>query len=136
MGIFGVVLGILAGLCAVFATLLFGTTGGIIAGVLGVCAVVLGILKRKKDSKGGIAAIAIGALAIMMAFSLTSTWTNAFKELHNKALEYKPDGMWAQISDDTSGGLMGIIKKLPEDEASMNALVEEMDELNKLIEKK
>jgi hypothetical protein len=31
---------------------------------------------------------------------------------------------------------MGIINKLPQDEASMNALIEEMNELNKIVEKK
>ena len=42
--------------------------------------------------------------------------------------------MWAQASEDTSGGLMGIISKLPKDEASLNALMEEMNELNKITE--
>lgn len=52
-----------------------------------------------------------------------------------RALELKPDGLWAQVSEDTGNGLMGIIKKLPADEAAMNALVDEMNELNKLTEK-
>ena len=125
MGILAAVLGILAIVCAVFATFLFGATGGIIAGVLAV-------LKRKKDGKGGIAAIVIGGLAIIMAIGLAGTWSNVFSELHRKAVEYKPDGLWAQASENTNGGIMGIISKLPMDEASMDALVEEMNELNEL----
>ena len=58
-----------------------------------------------------------------------------YKELHNKAMELKPDGLWAQASVDTNNGLMGIIKNLPQDEASLNALVEEMSELSKLTGK-
>ena len=54
MGIGGVILGIVAIGCAFLAAFLFGTTGGIIAGVLGAAAVVLGFLKRKKDKKGGV----------------------------------------------------------------------------------
>ena len=132
MGILGVIIGIVAVLCALFATFLFGTTGAIISVVLAAVAVVLAILKRKKDKKGGIAAIVIAVLAVVLAFSLSSTWSRAFTELHKKALEFKPDGLWAKVSEDTNNGLMGIINKLPRDEASMNALIEEMDELNKI----
>ena len=132
MGILAVILGLLAVACSFLVTALFGTTGGIIAGVLAVVAIVLGILKRKKDGKGGIPAIVIGALAVILAFSMTSMWSNAFKELHQKAVEFKPDGLWAQVSENTDGGMMGIISQLPTDEASLNAFVEEMNELNKL----
>lgn len=135
MGILGVILGIAAVVCALLGTLLFGTTGAIIAAVLAAAAIVLALLKRKKDGKGGIAAIAIAVVAVILAFSMSSTWSNAFKELHKKAVEYKPDGLWAQVSEDTNNGLMGIIKNLPTDEATMNALVDEMNELNKLTEK-
>ena len=134
MGILAVILGLLAVACSFLVTALFGTTGGIIAGVLAAVAIILGILKRKKDGKGGIPAIVIGALAVILAFSMTSMWSNAFKELHQKAVELKPDGLWAQASENTNGGLMGIISQLPTDEASLNAFVEEMNELNKLTE--
>lgn len=134
MGIAGVLLGIVAAICALLATFLFGTAGGVAAGVLGIVAIVLGFLKHRRDRKGGVAAIVVGALSILLAFSLTSTWSSMFAKLHNKALELKPDGLWAQVSADTNGGIMGVIKNLPQDEATMNALVEEMDELNKLME--
>ena len=136
MGILAVVLGILAIVCAFFATFLFGTTGAIVAAVLAVAAVVLAFLKRKKDGKGGIAAIVIAVLAVILAFSLSSVWSRTFTELHKKALEVKPDGLWAQVSEKTYGGLMGLISGLPTDEASMNTLIEEMNELNKAIETK
>ena len=131
MGILGVILGIAAVVCALLGTFLFGTTGAIIAAVLAAAAIVLALLKRKKDGKGGIAAIAIAVVAVILAFSMSSIWSNAFKELHRKAMEVKPDGLWAQVSEDASGGLMGIINKLPQDEASLNALMEEMNELSK-----
>lgn len=135
MGILGVILGIAAVVCSLLGTFLFGTTGAIIAAVLAAAAIVLAFLKRKKDGKGGIVGIVIGVLAVILAFSMSSTWSNAFMELHKKAVEYKPDGLWAQVSEDTNNGLMGIIKNLPTDEATMNALVDEMNELNKLTEK-
>ena len=134
MGILAVVLGLLAIVCALLGTFLFGTTGAIIAAVLAVVAIALAFLKRKKDGKGGIAGIVIAVLAVILAFSLSSVWTRMFTELHNKALEVKPDGLWAQASENTDKGLMGIISNMPKDEASMNALVEEMNELNKAIQ--
>ncbi len=132
MGILGVILSILALACAIFATFLFGTAGAIVTGVLAAGAILLGVFKRMKEKKGGIAAIVIGVLAVVLLFAMTSLWSSMFTELHNKAVELKPEGLWAQASEDASGGLMGIITKLPQDEASMNALVAEMNELNQM----
>ncbi len=134
MGILAVILGLLAIVAAVLATALFGIEGGIAAGVLAVIAIVLAVLKRRKDKKGGIAGIVIAVLAIVLAFGLTGTWSNAYKVLHDKAVELMPDGLWAKASEETNHGLMGIIKRLPTDEASLNKLMEEMNELNKLAE--
>ena len=134
MGILGVILGIVAVACAVLATALFGTTGCIITVVVAVVAALLGVLKRKKDRKGGIAAIVIAVLAILMAFGLTNTWANVYKTVHDKAVELMPDGLWAQASEDNKHGLMGIISKLPTDDASLNKLVEEMNALNKMVD--
>lgn len=136
MGILAVILAILAVLCALLATFLFGSSGAIVAAILAVAAIALAVFKRIKTKKGGIAGIVIGVLAIILAFSMNSTWSAAFKSMHEKALELKTEGLWAQASEDTSNGLMGIINKLPQDEASMNALIEEMNELNKIVEKK
>jgi len=136
MGILAVILSLLAVACALLATMLFGTTGGIIAGVLAAVAIALGVYKRIKDKKGGIAAIVIGAIAVVLAFSMTNVTTTMFKTLHEKALQYKPDGLWAQVSENTTGGFMGIVKNLPQDEATLNALVDEMNELNKIVETK
>ena len=135
MGILSVILAILAVVCAFLATMLFGTTGGVITLIVAAVAIALALFKRVKTKKGGIAGIAISVLAVVLAFSMTSAWSNMYKELHNKAMELKPDGLWAQASVDTNNGLMGIIKNLPQDEASLNALVEEMSELSKLTGK-
>ena len=136
MGVLAIVLGILAIVCALIATFLLGTTGVIIAAVLAVAAVALAFLKRKNDGKGGIAAIVIAVLEVILALSLSSVWSRTFTELHKKALEVKPDGLWAQVSEKTDGGLMGLISDMPKDEAFMNKLVEEINELNKALETK
>ena len=136
MGILSVILAILAVLCALLATMLLGTTGGIIAAVVAAAAIALAVFQRVKNKKGGIAGIVIGAIAIILAFSMTNVTATMFKTLHEKAVEYKPDGLWALVSEDYKSGFMGIVKNLPNDEATLNALVDEMNELNKIIEAK
>ena len=131
MGILAIFLGILGIVCSLFATFLFGTVGGIVAGVLGAAAIALSYLKARNTGKGGKAGLAIGTLAIVLAFMVTGIWSRAFTDLHTKALESKPDGLWAQVTEDTNGGLMGIVKNLPQGEASLDALMNEMNELNK-----
>lgn len=132
MGILGVILGIVAVVAAIFATFLFGTTGGVVTAILAVIAILLGVLKRRKDKKGGIAAIVIAVLAIIMAFGMTNIWSTMFKDLRDKAVANIPDGIWAQVSEDTNNGLIGIIRNMPNDDASLNAFIDEMNELNKI----
>ena len=135
MGIAAVILGLLGILLALLATFLFGTVGGVIAGALGVLAIVLGFLKRRRDQKGGIPAIVIGTLALILAFAMTSVWSGMFEIVHEQALKYKPDGLWAQVSEDANSGIMGLVSRMPkDDEATMQALVDEMNELSKLAE--
>lgn len=135
MGILAVILGIVAIGCAFLAPFLFGVAGGIAVGVVAAVAIVLAFLKRTKDKKGGIPGIIIGFLAVFMAVIMTFTYTTMFSEVHKKAVELKPEGLWAQASEDVSGGLVGILTKLPHDEAGMDALLKEMDEINALAAK-
>ena len=53
MGILGVILGILAVVCAALATFLFGTTGCIIAVVLAAVAILLGVLATRPNGLFG-----------------------------------------------------------------------------------
>ena len=133
MGVVGVIIGIVGILCALMSTFLYGYIGCIVSVVIAIAAIVLGILKRKNAKKGGIAAIVTGAVALLLAIVMTSAWSSVFTKLHEAAMTYKPDGLWAKISEDTSKGLMGMIKDLPTDEASLQAYVDEMNELNKEI---
>ena len=61
----------------------------------------------------GIAAIVISVLAVILAIAMTNTTATIFKTLHEKAVEYKPDGLWAQVSENYNSGLMGLIKTCP-----------------------
>ena len=134
MGIIGVILGIIAILSGLLATFIFGTTGLIITLVLAAAAIALGIIKRVRSNKGGIPAIVIGVLALLIGFGANSFWGTMFHELHDRAVEYMPDGLWAQYTEDYTHGIMGILSNLPTDEASLNKVIDEMNQLAKLSE--
>ena len=119
---------------AVVATLAFGTYGAICAGVLAVLAILFGILKRRKAQKGGIFPIVLAVLAIILTLVMNSFWSGMFTEMHEKAMKYKPDGLWAAATEDTKSGLVGILSQMPQDEAGVNALIDEMNELNQIEE--
>ena len=62
---------------------------------------------------------------------MTHTTSTMFKTPHEKAVEFKPNGLRAPVFEDCNNSMMGIVKKLPKDEATLNAPVEEMNEPNK-----
>ena len=47
-----------------------------------------------------------------------------------------PNSLLAQAPENTGGGLMGIVNKLPKDETGINQLVDELSRLNELVEAK
>ena len=77
MSVLGVVLGMIAALGALLAAL-FGIIGGIPAAVLGLLAILLGFLARKKSRKG-IPAIIIGVIAVVLAVAMTIGGINSAK---------------------------------------------------------
>ena len=136
MGVFGVILGIIAILSGLLATFVFGTTGFIITLVLAAAAIALGIIKRVTAKNGGIPAIVIGVIAILIGFGANSFWGTMFQSIHDRAVEYMPDSMWAEVSEDYTHGIMGIAANMPTDEASIKKVIDEMNELAKLSDEK
>lgn len=132
MGIATVILGILSLVCSLIGTFLFGKAGAIFAGVLAAAAIVVGFVRLRKQGKAGsgVFGMIAGVLAIMMALSINSGMKAVFTELHTKAIESKPDGLWAQVSVQTDDGFVGLISRMPKDEAKLQALMDEMNELN------
>ena len=130
MGILGVVLAIIGLLIGFIGTVLFGKIAAIIAIVLGVLAGVLGILKRKKEGKGGIAAIVIGILAIILAFIMMTSTQTLVKTLKDEMI--KASGDKYQIARkyadqaDTDSGFYGFVSSL-----ILKAPEEEQDQLQK-----
>lgn len=129
--VLGIVLAILAILIALFMTLLTGVIGGGIALVLGVLAIVIGILGKKKGGKG-VGAIVLGVIAVVMAIAMTLSSVNMLKALKVTAEKAKPGALIAQYCDDPYFGLAGIVAKMPKDQAGMEELMKELEELQAL----
>ena len=130
MGILGVILAILGLLVAFFGPILVGNVAGIIAIVLGVLAGVLGFLKRKRDGKGGIGAIVVAVLAIILAIIMmtsTQTWMKSLKDEMVKASgeKYQIARKYADQAD-TDKGIFGLITSMIE-----KAPEEDRDQLQK-----
>ena len=126
--ILGIVLGVIGILAALFLALFAGAIGGGIAIVLGVIAVLLGIGAFRKGSKGGgIVAILSGVAAVLLAVLLTSTAINAVKEIKKTAEEKNLE--IAQYINKPYLGIAGIILDLPKDEAKLNELMEQLNQL-------
>ena len=132
MGILGVVLAILGLVVAFIGPLIFGNVAAIIAIVLGVAAGVLGILKRKKEGKGGIAAIVTGILAIILAVIMMTSTQSLVKTLKDEMVE--ASGEKYQIARkyageaDTNSGFFGFLSSM-----LLKAPEEERDQLQKEV---
>ena len=139
MGVLSVVLAILALLVSFFGVVLYGNIAGYIAIALAVVAGVLGFMKRKKDGKGGIPAIVIGVLAIILAFSLIGTTETLVKQLKDEIIKSTGDKyqMTQKYVDKakTDNGFMGFITSMLADVApeDREQLEKELSDVAKLI---
>ena len=132
----GILLGVLGILVAFLCGLLFGLPGGIVAGVLGLAAVVIGIIAMKKGSRG-MGALIAGILAIVLAYSVTSFTGNLIEELQSKAKQYAEEApLVAKYIGDakTNNGLYGIFANIPKNEADVQQFSDELSKLLKIEE--
>lgn len=123
--ILAVVLGLLAVTASIFLIPISGVIGGGIALILGILALVLGIKSRKGGR--GIPGILIGIVTIVMSVLLTVSTINALVALREEAKRQKPDSLVAQYMDKPYLGLMGVISSLPEDQATMEQFMAELE---------
>ena len=129
--VLGIVLGILGILIAFLLTLIAGVVAGGLALLLGIAAILIGVSSKKKGGKG-IGAIVMGGLAVVLAISMTLTSVNGLKAVSAEAEKVKPGSLVARYCDNPYFGLIGIASKIPQDEAGLQELMNELDELQAL----
>ena len=122
--VLAVILGILGILVALFLCLI----GGAIAGVLGLGALLIGILGKKGGGKG-VGGIITGALAILLAVILTVTSIASLKLMKEKAVEAGTAPLIEKYFDDPTMGLLGVALKIPMDEGGLQELTQELETL-------
>lgn len=128
--VLGLVLGILGILIGLFLCLVAGIVTGAVAFLLGVLAIILGI-GAKKNQNGGVGAIIVGVLAIVVSIASTLFITGTFQMLREKAVETQTAPLVEKYLDKPYLGIMGVAMNMPKDEAGIQELV---DQLNKLIQ--
>ena len=126
--ILGIILALLGIAVALFLTFIFGAIGGGIALLLGLIGLILGIKARKAGGRG-MGAIIVGAVAIVMAILLTVSSVGAITALRDTAEKSKPGSLFAKYASKPYLGLVGIVMNMPQDEEGMQALMDELKEL-------
>ena len=110
----GIVLGILGIAVALLMTLIFGVIAGAVAGVLGITAALLGISARRRGSRG-VGAIVAGALALVLAVSLTFTSAGMLKTMKDTAVASGVAPNFARYMDNPYLGIAGVAANAVED---------------------
>ena len=131
----GIVLGILGIAVALLMTLLFGVIAGAVAGVLGIAATLLGVSAHKRGNRG-VGAIVAGALALVLAVSLTFTSANMLKTMKETAVSSGVAPHFAKYMDNPYLGIAGMAANAVEDMKGndtdvLKTLQGELDALNK-----
>ena len=134
----GIVLGIVGIAVALLMTLLFGVVAGVAAGVLGIGAVVLGYFARKNGNRG-VGAIVAGALAIVLAFSLTIGSVNTLKAMKDMAQSSGVAPTFAKYMDNPYAGIAGVAANAAHDansEETIKTIQKELEALKAYAEQK
>ena len=130
--ILAIILGILGILIALLLTLLLGVVAGAIAGILGLAALLIGLVGVRKGGRG-IGGIVVGALAIILAVAMTMTTVSLFTKIQTEAEKYTDEApLVAKTLDKPALGMLGMLINLPKDEGSAQEVIDQF----KLIEDK
>ena len=128
----GIVLGIAGIGVALLMTLLFGVVAGTVAGAVGIGAVLLGISAKKNGNRGK-GAIVAGALAIVLAFTMTFASVNTLKNMKDVAEKSGVAPTFAKYMDNPYMGIAVIAAnaaKAGNTDETVKTLQKEMDAMN------
>ncbi len=125
--VLGIVLGIFGILIALLLTFLTGAIGGGIAFILGIAAFLVGLSTKRNGGKG-VGAMVIGVVAVLMAAFMTISSIGIFSTIRNEAEKTKPGSLLAKSASNPYMGVVGLIMNMPKDEASIEELMNEINE--------
>ncbi len=135
--ILGFVLGVLGIIVGLALTLVAGWAAGALAILLGLIALLIGVVGKAKGGKG-IAAIIAGVLAIVIAVALSIGSSAFVKAMHDEAVKLGTAPMMEKYTENTGLGFLGITLAASNDkvdmkqfEAELTAIRDHLDEINK-----
>ena len=129
----GIVLGIVGIAVALLMTLLFGVIAGGIAAALGIGALLLGISARKGSSRG-VGAIVAGALALVMAVSMTFASVGTMTHLREVAAKSGVAPTFTKFMDNPYLGLSSVVANAVNASKDAETMKTIQDELEALID--
>ena len=129
MRVLGIILGILGLLAAIPMSFLAGVIGGGICVLIGLIALILGIVSTKKNGKG-VGSIVLGVLVIILSVIMTSASVKVLQSLKDAAQNTEGAELVAECLQDPKLGLFGAIRNMPADEAGLQQLLDEMKALS------
>ena len=133
--ILAVVLGVIGIIIALLLTMFFGVIAGGAALLLGVIAILLGFSARKKSGQG-LGGIIAGALAAVLAIVMTVSSINAFGAIKKEAAKYNDVApLVVKSLDNTYLGILGMFVNMPQDEGTLQELVDQYKVLDEIINK-
>ena len=127
----GIVLGIVGIAVALLTTLLFGVIAGAVAAALGLGAALLGFSARKKGNRG-IGAIVAGALALVLAVTMTLASVGMMKNLKATADASGVAPTFARYMDNPYLGLSSVAANAINDSKNPDAVKKIQGELEAL----
>lgn len=130
--VLGIVLGIFGILIALLLTFLTGAIGGGIAFILGIAAFLVGLSTKRNGGKG-VGAMVIGVVAVLMAAFMTISSIGIFSTIRNEAEKTKPGSLLAKSASNPYMGVVGLIANMPKDEASIEELMNEINEFQDAV---
>ena len=131
----GIVLGIVGISIALLMTLLFGVVAGGIAAALGIGALLLGVSARKSSPRG-VGAIVAGALALVLAVSMTFASVGTLKLLKETAAKSGVAPTFARYMDNPYLGLSSVVMNAvhaKDDRDAVKTIESELNALNKYV---
>ncbi len=134
----GIILGIAGIAFALLMTLLFGVIAGAVAGAFGIGAVLLGYFAHRNGNRG-MGAIVAGALAIVLAFSMTFASVNTLKSMRDVAETSGVAPTFAKYMDNPYMGIAGIAAnaaKSGNTDETVNTIQKEMEALKAYLGEK
>ncbi|MCR5586236.1 MAG: hypothetical protein K6F77_01740 [Lachnospiraceae bacterium] len=126
--VLAILLGILGILISLVLCIVLGVPGGVVSGVLGLLAIIIGASAKPKKGIGG---IVTGVIAIILALVMTGASVAMISLLHSNAEKSGNAPHVLKYTEKTTNGIYGIFSAATKDNFSTDDLQKELQTVTK-----